>query len=330
MKRVSKLFMAFTALGVMSVGVANGQKVSDILNAGVADANKLAGAYLKPYGEMLGTNLNAGWYNSADVHKKLGFDITLSATYSMAPSSMKSFDVNSLGLENFHVSPGSVSTSPTIAGKDKNRASLSPNVTGGDYVEFQLPDGSGVSGLATPMIQGAVGLPFHTEVMARFMPEMKLGDYGTTSLWGLGVKHSLKEYIPFLKSVPIWNVSVMGAYTNFGSQADVTYASSTGTLKVNSDAYTARLLLGANFPVICFYTGLGYGTSSSSFNVNGSFDDIPGTTGTTVNPVALAYDTSGFDFNVGSRLRLGIISFHADYTAGKYQSVTVGLGVNFR
>ncbi len=326
MKRAS---ISFIALALLFGGsMAKGQDVSDFLNAGVADANKLGSAYFKPYGEMLGTNLNAGWYNSADVHKKLGFDITLSATYSVAPSSKKTFDVNSLGLENFQVAPGSTSISPTIVGQEKNRPTLTPNVIGGSYDEFQLPDGSGFNGFLTPMIQGAIGLPFHTEVMARFMPEVNMQEYGKMSLWGLGVKHSLKEYIPFLSHLPVWNVSVMGAYTNFGSQATASYAGSTGNFKVNSDAYTARLLVGANFPLVCFYTGLGYGSSSSSFKLNGTFD-MPGS-GPTLDPINFAYDVTGFDFNIGSRLRLGIISIHADYTVGDYQTFTLGLGVNFR
>ncbi|TAJ14396.1 hypothetical protein DMA11_05120 [Marinilabiliaceae bacterium JC017] len=325
---------------LINIGSVKAQKeVIDFLNAGVADANTLAHAYLKPYGEMLGTNLNSGWYNSAKVHKIGGVDFTLSVSYTMVPNSGKKYDINPLEsqLTNVKLSDPNNSVAPTVAGEFGPNETL-PELQMKDdptgLTRFSVPNGSGFDAMPTPMIQGAVGLPFHTEVMGRFMPKVEYKDYGKAFLWGIGVKHSLKDYIPFVKRVPFLQLSVLGAYTKFESSLGVEYGApeeiglNEGKLEINSNAYTGRLLVGANFPVIALYTGMGYGNTKSGFGVKGTF--VTTVDGEVTDPIDLNYTTSGFDFNVGMRLRLAVFSIHADYSVGDYSMITAGVGINFR
>ncbi len=305
-----------------------GQKeIIDFLNAGVEDANALGQAYLEPYGEMLGVNLNGGWYNSAKVHKVLGFDIMFSASYTTVPTGGKSFDANEIGLKNISSSGDGIT--PTMAGKPSQEQSFyfndDPNHT--DVLKIK---GSDLDYFVSPMLQAAVGLPFHTEIIGRYMPTVDMSDYGKVSLWGLGIKHSVKDYIPFLKRVPMLQLSVLGAYTNFSSTLGVEYGGDSGDLDIGANAYSARILAGVNLPVICFYTGMGYGSTSSNFDVLGSFSGIPGELSAVENPISLAYSTDGFDFNVGMRLRLAIFAIYVDYTVGDYSVITAGVGLNFR
>ena len=300
------------------------EEIIDFLNAGVKDANALGQAYLKPYGEMLGVNLNGGWYNSAKVHKVLGFDVMFSASYAKVPTEGMSFDANEIGLKN--VSPTGDGITPTMAGSKSEAQTFRDDVTGAELTI----KGSDLNFFVSPMLQAAVGLPFHTEVIGRYMPKVDMMDYGKVSLWGLGVKHSIKEYIPFVKRVPMLQLSVLGAYTNFSSNLGVEYGDNSGKLEIGANAYSARLLAGLNFPVICFYTGMGYGSTSSNFDVLGSFSGIPGEVTAVENPISLAYSTDGFDFNVGMRLRLAIFAIYVDYTVGDYSVITAGVGLNFR
>ena len=113
MKKIKLLLSV--ALIATSVQLFGQGQIVDFLKAGQADANALSQAYLLPYGEMLGVNLNSGWYNSAKVHKVGGFDITLSASYTKAPSSKKSFDPRSIGLSEYTV-PQGTGNAPTMAG----------------------------------------------------------------------------------------------------------------------------------------------------------------------------------------------------------------------
>ncbi len=320
MKKIIIVFFAIVATLNTSAQINIGQ----IFEAGTADAKTLAHPYLQPYGEMLGVNLNSGWYTSAKVHKLLGFDITFTGTYSKAPSSAKSYDVNKLDLESFTLATGSQNMAPTIAGSSKDLPKLRHDISG---AEIELPDGSGMDHLISPMITVGVGLPYGIEVKGRFSPELDLGDAGKLSLWGAGIQKDIKDYIPGIKHVPVLNMSVLAAYTNFAGSAtmnDVQNTITNGEVSIDANAYTTRLLIGANLPVIAFYTGLGYGRCSSDFNINGDFSDSSN------EPITLSYVTKGFDFNVGLRLRLGVIGLHADYTVGEYSSLTAGIGVNFR
>ncbi|WP_430809391.1 MULTISPECIES: DUF6588 family protein [unclassified Carboxylicivirga] len=299
-------------------------QIIDFLKAGQADANVLSEAYLLPYGEMLGVNLNSGWYNSAKVHKLGGFDITVSASYTKAPGSKKSFDPNALPLST--VAPKQTGMAPTMAGSD--RQSMDFYLQGDPQRNTILSmEGADADIFISPMVQAAIGLPFHTEIMGRFMPKTSFGDYGNAGLWGIGLKHSIKDYIPFVKRVPFLHTSILAAYTDFDAKLKVSEAGiGQGNLKTQAGAFTTRLLVGVNIPVVSFYTGLGYGTTTSNFDLKGAFngyEDID-------TPIALEYKTDGFDFNAGMRIRLGIISLHGDYSIGDYDVITAGLGINFR
>jgi len=48
------------------------------------------------------------------------------------------------------------------------------------------------------------------------MPKIKYGaeKNNYVSLWGVGVKHDLKQWIPVVKSIPILNLAIMYGYTN--------------------------------------------------------------------------------------------------------------------
>jgi hypothetical protein len=216
---------------------------------------------------------------------------------------------------------------PSVAGDMNTRPTLQ---LGGSDV-LSLPNGSGFDKFPMPMVQVGVGLPFHTEIGARFIPGFKASDAGKVSLYGFMLKHSIKEYVPFINRVPFLSTSLMFGYTNFSSTVGVPYEPSEmgQELKISSNGYTTRFLLGANVPFVAVYTGLGYGWTNSEFGLKGVYE-VEGIGDPVVDPFSVAYETSGFDANVGVRFRLGIIALHGEYTIGNYQMVTVGLGISFR
>jgi hypothetical protein len=327
-KVIATLFLGFFTLSTFAQ-----IDIGNLLNAGVEDANVLAKPYLKPWGNMLGSSLNAGWYTSAKVHKLLGFDVTITASYTMSPLSDATFDINDYSdqLTTYELKDDNVSIAPTVAGEmaENERPVLTDKLTG--LSEFTMPDGSGIDYLPTPMITAGIGLPYGIELKGRFFPTVKFGDNGKVGLWGLGVQKEIKEYIPGVKHVPFLNLSVLAAYTDFSGSVDVdTDLSDNSTMDILSNAFTTRLLVGANFPVISFYVGTGLSTSSTDFNVLGDYDLDGNTTTDVKDPIQIAYSTNNFDMNAGFRLRLGVIGLHADYTVGDYSSVTAGVGVNFR
>ncbi|MBN2167263.1 MAG: hypothetical protein JW717_13385 [Marinilabiliaceae bacterium] len=318
---------------VLIINIKAQEAVGEFFNLGLNDASKIAEAYLRPYGEMLGVNLNAGWYTSAAVHKIGGFDITVTSSLTQVPSSGKTYDINSLGLTNWELTDPSNNIAPTMSGEVNNLPQLQNKSN--TSLKVNVPNGSTKnSHMFTSMIQAGIGLPFHTEIMGRYMPKVSYGDLGNLQLWGIGLKHSIKEYIPVFKRIPILQLSVLGAYTNFNGNLFVPQNSaiSNSDLSINTSAITSRLLIGANLPVIAFYSGVGYGTANSEFEISGSYNGATGTNDTPTDGTFLImkYNRSNIDFNAGMRIRLGIIGIHADYSVGDYSIITGGIGINFR
>src|SRR5690554_3572576 len=325
LKMLSSLLLVFLLL--LPVGLKAQKQVTDFLEMGVEDARIVSEVYLQPYGEMLGKSLNGGWYNSAGVHRIGGFDLTFGVNMAMVPDVGKTFDVAALLPQmsaEWSLEDPNLYMAPTAAGSMTE--ALRPGLVHESGVELELPNGSGFDKLPAPMVQAAVGLPWDTEVAVRFIPSTSLGDAGKINLYGFGVKHSLKQYIPFLKRMPMLQSSLMLGYTRLGSDVGVSYAGgSDQQLEITSGAFTSRLLVGLNMPILALYTGVGYGTTNSDFALKGDFGPALGQ-----DPFTLGYTTNGVDFNAGLRLRFGFFAIHGDYTFGDYSMLSAGVGINIR
>src|SRR5690554_4238051 len=271
LKMLSSLLLVFLLL--LPVGLKAQKQVTDFLEMGVEDARIVSEAYLQPYGEMLGKSLNGGWYNSAGVHRIGGFDLTFGVNMAMVPDVGKTFDVEALLPQmsaGWSLEDPNLYMAPTAAGSMPE--ALRPGLRYQGEPVLTLPDGSGFDKLPAPMVQAAVGLPWDTEVALRFIPSTSLGDAGKINLYGFGVKHSLKQYIPFLKRMPMLQSSLMLGYTRLGSDVGVSYAGgSDQQLEITSGAFTSRLLVGLNMPILALYTGVGYGTTNSDFALKGEY-----------------------------------------------------------
>ena len=343
-------FKRFTLTALLSIvmltsGIAQ-ENITQILKGGLDDAEKLGYAYLEPFGNMFGTALNGGWYQAARPHKLLGFNLTLTASAAMAPVSAKTFDVSSLQLSTIQLKDPQDNLAPTISGE----MSAGPTVVvgeGAQSVEFNLPQGAGLPLVPVPFVQASIGLPFSSEVSMRMLPPVDLGKYGRLNLWGIGVKNQFKDFIPGLKEIPL-DLSIMVGYTNFSYEYDISYVPGpsdmpTGytqadfanqKLFLNASGFTGRLLVGKTIPLLSVYAGFGYSHAVTSLGLAGKYavgvetpysaDDIY------TDPLLFDFPKNSFSANVGARIRLGVISIHADYTLGEYALYSGGLGISFR
>jgi len=68
----------------------------DVIHGGVDDAEVILQDYLEPFTNIVGSDLNAGWYNTARPHKLGGLDVTFTVSWAKAPSSAHTYDVSEL------------------------------------------------------------------------------------------------------------------------------------------------------------------------------------------------------------------------------------------
>jgi hypothetical protein len=300
------------------------EDVVDFLSGSLKDANKLSKAYLEPFGKSLGMSLNSGWYNSANPHGLLGFDITFTMPITIPVSSDKTFNINDLNLEYWEVKTGSSSTTPTVVGGKSSSTVLTDKLSG--TAELNVPGGANLQFIPAPIIQVAKGLPFNTEIVGRYFPKVNISGVGNFGLWGIGIKNEFKEYIPFFKRLP-FSMSVFVGYTQFTSTFDINKAQKQ-KLEFKSSGYTARLLVSKSIPVLTVYGGLGYNHSKTDISVLGTYNTAD--LGTLTDPISLNFANNGFAANLGLRLKLAILAFHFDYSLGEYGIFNAGVGINFR
>ena len=86
------------------------------------------------------------------------------------------------------------------------------SVTAVRIADFHSPAGTGYKFTVSPTAQIGIGLPFGTELKIRYVPKLKVKEYGDISLFGLGLMHSITQYIPGSAMLP-FDLSVFGGYT---------------------------------------------------------------------------------------------------------------------
>jgi hypothetical protein len=332
--------------------------IGTFVSAGTEDGEKLIKGYLTPYLNAFGASMTGGWYNTAKSHKLGGFDLTVTLNTAIVPNGSKSFDVDGLGLTNLTRVAGSEAKSPTIAGNKDQGPMMQYNLNGYTNNAFELPKGTGNLYIPTPMLQMGIGLIKETEIIGRYMPTFSISG-SKIGMWGIGIKHSVSQWIPVLKKVPVLHVSIVGGYTRLKSNVaiavdpsdiganglalDPTINNQTWNdqqMKLETGSLTANLVISADLSVVSFYGGVGFASTYTNLKLQGNYpmitidNDIP-TVMASKDPIDIKVKNQDGGvtkprYNLGMRLKLAIITIHFDYTRANYNVITAGLGISFR
>ncbi len=257
-----------------------------IFQGGIHDGQLIMNSYLRPWLDAFGDDLNAGWYNTATTHEMGGVDVQVAANMTIVPAAAKSFDLGGLAFDTLQVA-GATTLAPTIAGVTGEGPRLfSHEMAGGDTVtvaNFASPAGTGYDMVMTPYLQVGLGLPAGTEIMGRFMIPVDVPKSSARmSLFGVGVKHSLKQWLIGLEDVPV-GVAVFAGYTYFQVYSgfkvepdDYTFmedhlpAHFTGQeVRSTLQSFLFDLLLSTDLEYVNAFAGLGYSRSWGKTVVNG-------------------------------------------------------------
>lgn len=340
--------------------------VGELLRSGVNDSNLLLENYLRPYVNGFGANLNTGWNNTASPYKTLGFDIRVNAALAIIPSSDEF--INILELENQFQELEVFSSSgltPTIAGESESRAVLGRTFFNEatqqqeELFSFEMPDGTGFGYAPSPMIQATVGIIKDTDISLRLLPSLSAPDVdASVSLFGIGAKHGLNQWIPGGAVLPV-DLSVQLGYTqfNFDIQTDVqpesgndihnTFAASeweNQEIAIESSGYAVNFLVGKTLPILSVFAGVGFQSSTTDISASGSYPITvpnenynpisrpePKAIDAIVDPISISVDgTNSVHALAGFRIRLAIIAISGSYTISDYPVANVGVGLSFR
>jgi hypothetical protein len=361
-----KRIVILTAIAIFSSSslFAQLKNIPDLLSGVSKDqaaVENMFKAYLNPYVNALGANLNGGWYNTAKTHKLGGFDLTFSVSTSFVPSGDKSYDPSQYIKNSQFLSMSAAGTSPTIAGENKSSQSLVVKEGNTTLSSIKMPKGTGMGFIPSPMLQLGIGLVKSTDVSVRYLPKFNIGDYGSVNMWGVGVKHSLKQWIPGIKMAPFFNLSVFGGYTQLKVNSDISFqpeeynaidetnlAYDNQEMELIAKNFTGNILASFDFPVITIYAGAGFSKTNTNLKLTGDYPMATiATSGTYIgkvvvndankitDPIDMKFtNTDGSKtkprLNAGIKFKMAIITLHFDYTYANYSVATAGLGISFR
>ena len=326
-------------LSVLSISAIAQNDLEQLIKGGTADATKLIEGYAAPMLKSIGYGINQGWYNTAKTHKTLGVDLTVSVSAVYIPNTdllytVNNSDLSTIKLENTGSAPvaanasGSVptlfgpSTGPTYRIVSSNTTFIGPG--GGIDLKGDL----GIQAIPIPIANLGIGLPKGFDLKLRFVPELDFGD-GKFKLFGVGIMHDIKQYIPGVKELP-FDLSAFVGYTNMKLTVglDPQRPDQKGVFEMS--ATTVQGLISKKMSVITVYGGLGYNIATSKLGIQGSYDMDRNGTFETKDPVNVKTDANGPRVTGGLRLKLAVFTFHGDYTLQKYNTLTVGFGINVR
>lgn len=343
-------FLAFTGLIFTIVSATFGQiEIKDIMKAGSADGQKYFEQYMAPGFISFNNGLSSGWYNTAKPHKLFGVDLTVSMNFASIPEDMRTFTFNNSDYDILQLQDGTTAQLPTIGGGKSNEGLIvaaGQDVEGTTYSSDQLFNAASGLGktpfnaVPTPTITMGIGLPKNTDLKIRYIPSINAGDF-SFDYFGIGIMHDLKQWIPGLKLAPFdfsgfvgttTMTTEIGFSTGDINQDDFVVQNGRAILKTNSTVVQG--VISKKLGVFTPYAGVGYNIASSSFDLKGTYqynEDGGAQSNEIKDPISVKFSEGNTPrVTVGARLKLLILTLHADYTIQKYSTFSAGVGLSVR
>lgn len=337
MKKLSLLITALAFSLQANAQISFGPSIAGSQN----DINYLASGYLSPFSDAMAFGLTQGWYNTAKVKRTGRFEIGFTPSLTLVPSEFQSFTIDPSQLEELQLVDPSNAISPTVFGDDSPGPELeytAPGLQGLANARFNMPSGLGFAVAPMMALNAGVGLPFDFELTGRYLPTSAIPflDGTEISMWGVGVKHNLLQYVPGDKIIPL-HVAVLAAYSQLSLGQDLEpNANNDKRIDLTADAFVTRLLVSKRLLFITLYGGIGYNYLNSGFKVSGTYDyinplDLTNPEQSIVDPVDLSSTAaSGLAGNLGIRVKFLVFGYvSADYTFGTFNAANLSLGFSW-
>jgi hypothetical protein len=351
--KILKLILALTIFSASSAIAQSDNGFEDFLRGGTDDANTLFQNYMTPFMKGMGYGFNNGWYNTAKPHQSLGFDLTFSLNAAIVPVADQSFVFDPADYNNTRLTAGSAANLPTLMGGNTDsrlenyidNQEIDPNAPPGETVVGEYPAPNGIAddisaftfgqiAVPSPVVQVGVGLFAGTELKVRWLPTINNDDFNF-KYFGIGGMHSISQWIPGLKDLPI-DISAFVGYTKIDAQYNIPSGNIAGEgqkAQFTVNTFTYQALASVKLSVLTVYAGLGMDNFNTNFRMLGTYELYTGQPYELnfADPIDIKEKGNGsFRTTLGARLKLAILTIHADYTFREYNTLTAGLGFSIR
>jgi hypothetical protein len=245
-----------------------------------------------------------------------------------------------------------------------NMLGIPDNINHRELLNFTLPQGSGIPVMIVPSAQLNIGVYKNTDICFRFIPSIDFVNDFKISLWGIGIIHDIKQWIPLAKELP-FDLAFQFAYTRLkmsydfgknGLKPEIGSVYADGSQPVStryhdqhftfeSQAWNTNLIVSKKISFFTPYANLGWqgwntdmvlmGTyplvNSVYINVNDLLDPNNGKliTGDYTDPLSVSAKRNAPVAGLGFRLKFSVFTFHAHYTLSDYSAASAGIGISF-
>lgn len=297
MKKLTTSFILTLGL-LMAYPKLIAQDVEDLLAKYTSENGN---GYMQPFADAFGANLNSGFFHNAYIPKK-GFRLQLGlvTTLALIKDEDKVFEATT---DDFFT-PQTTVQAPTIFGSTQG-----VSVEGEGGTVYNFPGGLSVDMLPLAVPQATLGGLFGTEVLVRFFAADLGEDVGNLDLLGLGIRHSIDQYLP----------------NNFPVSLAVAYYWQRLSLENFVSSNTSFIAAQASFrkgPLI-IYGGPGYELSNMDINYTFQAGDVE-------EEIELNLESdNALRFTAGFALQFGPVYLNTDYNIGNQNILSAGLGFTF-
>lgn len=295
MKRILTAFLAVFILSSVSLSQAD-DKFSFL------DENEVK-EFGKPLVTALGIGMNTGAYHTAYVPADFQFSIGVKAMYMFIPDDQLTFTPK---LPAGYTSLKADDKTATIFG-DQGGIYAGP----GGIIAYP----NGINEQQIPILFPQATISYAgTELLFRYVP-LKISSRDV-NLFGIGLKHSLSQYI----SEPAFDVALQVMYNNFNIQ---------NLVKSNHMAFSGQV--SRAFGLFTAYSGLQYESSTLKFEYDIKGDPSSGNPMLRQDRKASAEVTGDnhLRFTLGGALKLAFIVLNADFSLGSQNVGSAGLIFQF-
>jgi|WetSurMetagenome_2_1015567.scaffolds.fasta_scaffold116704_2 hypothetical protein len=263
-------------------------------------AETVAG-YVQPVADLFGADMHAGYYHNAWIAQSgfsLGFDIVVMG--SIVEDAQKFYVANTPpGFD-----PTTFKTS-TIFGPKVGATVNHSTIAGLVYKGLGGVFNTSILPLAVPQLR--IGSLYGSDLTVRFVtvPEIGEAKFPIITLWGVGLRHSISQYIP---SSPV-DIAT-GVYFNSFKVGDV----------MDFKGFAVNLQASKSIKILILYGGFAYESSKMNLTYTSTDPSVP---------AAVDIDLDGannFRFTAGVGLSLGIIKVFADANFGSITNYSAGIG----
>ena len=114
----------------------------------------------------------------------------------------------------------------------------------------------GINVVPSPMVQLGIGTFKNTDIIIRYTPEIKYDQF-KTSVFGMGIKHDIKQWIPGIKRTPI-DIAILAGFSGFDNSMDMSDLELSGEHQealFNINNWTVQGIVSKKISILTFYGG---------------------------------------------------------------------------